>query len=331
MRKAGKKPGKQPGKKPGKKPGGARRPIVDTHIHFYEVSRPGGVPWPAPDQKALYRDVLPAAYEALARRHGIVGSGIVEASPDDADNRWILDLVKGDRFFPFFVAQVDLGAKGFRARLEALAADRRVVGVRGFLWAPTLTLDARQLANLRALAARGMTLDLISRGTLNPKEQVSALAAAVPELRVVIDHLGGAKGREPAVEWELAMRRLADRHPNVHVKLSSFFDMYGPGDEKEPWKAPTELSAYEAHFDVLMTAFGPDRLMFGTNWPVCELGGGFGAQIAIAERYLARFGTAVRDKVMFGTARRFYRRRPPRAAAASRGGRSAPRSSGSGR
>jgi predicted TIM-barrel fold metal-dependent hydrolase len=74
---------------------------------------------------------------------------------------------------------------------------------------------------------------------------------------------------------------------------------------------PTDLAAYKAHFDVLMTAFGAERLIWGSNWPVITLHGTFEAQIAIAEEYLASFGTAVRDKVMFKNALAFYRRHRP--------------------
>ena len=81
---------------------GKRRPIVDTHIHFYRPSRRGGVPWP-PAGSALHRDVLPAEYKALAQANGIVAAGVVEASVLVDDNQWILDLVAGDSFFPFFV------------------------------------------------------------------------------------------------------------------------------------------------------------------------------------------------------------------------------------
>lgn len=288
------------------------RPIVDTHIHFYRVTRPGGVPWPTADNKVLYRDVLPAEYVPLARRHGIVAAGIVEASPRFDDNQEVLDLVQGDRFFPFLVAQIEIGAPDFPQKLAVLAKDRRVVGVRAFLWSPKLTLDPIQREHLGLLAQAGMTLDLVSRGDHNPKAQVSALAAAVPNLRIVIDHLAGAKGATPDPTWELEMRRLADRHPNVHVKFSSFYDMYEPTAPKTgPWRAPAELAAYEAHFDVLYTAFGPDRLIWGSNWPVSEVGGDFATQIRLAEEYLARHGRAARDKVMWKNALRFYRRVKP--------------------
>jgi predicted TIM-barrel fold metal-dependent hydrolase len=288
-----------------------QRPIADTHIHLYQVTRPGGVPWPAPTNKILYRDVRPADYKALARKYGIVSAGIVEASPLFADNQAVLDMVKGDPFFPFLVAQVEIGSPHFQVDLDKLAADARVVGVRAFLWKPEITLDAVQLEQLRAIAARGMTLDIVSRGALNPKDRVAALATTVPDLRIILDHLSGAKGATPDAAWERDMRRLA-AHPNVFVKFSSFFDMYNPvAREDEGWKSPTTLDAYKAHFDVLMSAFGADRLIWGSNWPVSDLGGDFGRQIELAEEYLKPFGPTVRDKVMFGNARDFYRRKPP--------------------
>ncbi|MDX2054757.1 MAG: amidohydrolase family protein [Polyangiaceae bacterium] len=285
------------------------RPIMDTHIHLYQVTRPGGVPWPSKKQKLLYRDITPAAYKELAAAHGIVGCGIVEASPLHQDNFWVLDQIKGDTFFPFLVAQLEVGSPDFARNLAELKKDKRVVGVRCFLWSPTLTLDETQLAHVREIEKAGLVMDLVSRNTLNPKALVSKLAAAAPKLRIVLDHLAGAKGAEPDAEWELNMRRLADLHPNIFVKFSSFFDMYStaPAEDKT-WKSPANLSAYQAHFDVLLSAFGPQRLIWGSNWPVSDLGGSFGEQIRLAEEFLAPHGTAVRDQVMYKNAKATYRR-----------------------
>ena len=110
------------------------------------------------------------------------------------------------------------------------------------------------------------------------------------------------------------MRRLADLCPNLHIKFSSFYDMYQTTDGNSHWLAPSDLAAYKAAFDVLMTAFGPDRLIWGSNWPVSNLGhvtdpsGSFATQIRLAEEYLAPFGQVIRDKVMFKNALLFYRR-----------------------
>jgi predicted TIM-barrel fold metal-dependent hydrolase len=289
-----------------------RRPIVDTHIHFWQVTRPGGVPWPTPAEGPIFRDILPQHYTAMARANGVVTAGIVEASGIVEDNQWILDLVRHNPFYSFFVGNLEIGASNFASDLARFAHDRRFVGIRGYLTGPAegITLSPAQLDSLRDLARRGMTLDIISRGTKNPKDQVQALCTAVPNLRIIIDHLGGAKGPPPVdTTWELEIRRLADVCPNLYMKFSSFYDMYAPGDVVFP--SPTDLASYKAHFDVLMTAFGADRLVWGSNWPVIELHGTFEAQIAIAEEYLAPFGKAVRDKVMFKNALSFYRRHRP--------------------
>ena len=294
------------------KTAGHSHPIIDTHIHFYQPSRPGGVPWPpAPpaSDPLLYRDVLPPEYKALATANGILASGVIEASPLVEDNQWILDLLDHDSFFPFFAGQLEIGSADFHANLERFARDHRFVGIRGFLWSPpAITLDPAQLRDLRDLASRGMTLDIVSRGTTNTKDRVEALCTTVPNLRIIIDHLAGAQGLTPAPAWELSMRRLADLCPNLYIKFSSFYDMYVVGDGNHKWTAPTDLAAYKPHFDVLMTAFGEDRLIWGSNWPVSDLGGSFSGEIRLAEEYLAPLGQVVRDKVMFRNALLFYRR-----------------------
>lgn len=288
-----------------------KRPIVETHIHFWQTTRPGGVPWPTAAEGPIFRDVLPPEYSAFAKSQGVVAAGVVEASGIVADNQWILDLVKPDPFYSFFVGNLEIGATTFAADLARFAGDPRFVGIRGYLTGPAegITLSAAQLTSLRDLAERGMTLDIISRGTKNPKSQVQALCTAVPNLRIIIDHLGGAAGLAVDPTWEADIRRLATACPNMTMKFSSFYDMYAPGDVV--FASPTDLASYKPHFDVLMSAFGQDRLIWGSNWPVIGLHGTFEAQIAIAEQYLAPLGTGVRDKVMFKNALAFYRRHKP--------------------
>jgi predicted TIM-barrel fold metal-dependent hydrolase len=147
------------------KAGGHSRPIVETHIHFWQVTRPGGVPWPTPAEGPIYRDVLPAEYSAFARSHGVVAAGVVEASGIVEDNQWVLDRIKGDGLYSFYVGNLEIGATTFAHDLARFARDPRWVGIRGYLTGPAegITLSPAQLANLRDLARRGMTLDIISR------------------------------------------------------------------------------------------------------------------------------------------------------------------------
>jgi L-fuconolactonase len=294
---------------------GKDRPILDTHIHLFQVDRAGGVPWPPKENASLYKNSLPGDYEALARPLGVVASGIVEASPLQTDTQWVLDKIAGNAFFPFYVAQLEIGSADFVKNLDEISKDKRVVGIRGFLWSPAaITLDAKQLADLKELARRGMTLDLISRGTLNPKAKVIELAKAVPDLRIIIDHLAGAKTAAVDPQWQKDIKELA-LNKNVYIKFSSFFDMFNPsptGDESMPWTATRMVADYKPHFDVLFEAFGADRVIFGSNHPVVALGGSMKDEIDLAEAYLAPLGKAVRDKVMFSNAVYFYRRVPPK-------------------
>jgi predicted TIM-barrel fold metal-dependent hydrolase len=287
------------------------KPIIDTHIHFYQVTRAGGVPWPPRGNRILYRDVLPGDYKQVARPLGIVASGIVEASPLQRDNLWILDLIEDDPFFPFFVANLKLGSPEFVRNLDELMPYERFVGMRGSLAGTQAALDVTQLEHLKLLAERGLTLDLLSRGRTNPKARIDTLARTLPDLRIIIDHLGGAKSEQVDPQWRRDIERLG-AHPNVVMKFSSFGDMFQPAKRQgDGWESPPNLSAYRAHFDVLMNAFGPDRLVWGSNWPVVLMGSTLAEQIRLAEEFLKPFGAEVRDKVMFGNALTFYRRRVP--------------------
>src|SRR5207244_8750203 len=105
------------------KDAGHSHPILDTHIHFYQASRPGGIPWP-PANSEIYGDVLPPAYKAVAIPNGILASGVVEASPLVEDNQWILDLLGYDAFFPFFVGQLEVVSPDFSCNLDGLSIER---------------------------------------------------------------------------------------------------------------------------------------------------------------------------------------------------------------
>src|SRR5664279_1388996 len=111
------------------KAAGHPHPIIDTHIHFYQPSRPGGVPWPD-CPSALCRNVLPSEYKGVAMANGIVASGVIEASPLVEDNQWLLNLLGRDSFFRFFAGQLEIGSAGFIASLNRFSADRRFVGIR---------------------------------------------------------------------------------------------------------------------------------------------------------------------------------------------------------
>src|SRR5882724_493421 len=188
---------------------GKTKPIADTHLHLFQPSR-SGVAWPPAANTTLFKDYLPPAYMAIAQPLGILGSGIVEASPWNDDTQWLLAQVAAkpetQAYFPFYVAQLDITSADFITYLAAyLKVDPmtnpnadKIVGLRVYLWSGKIDLtDTVQKANLAEVQKQGLTLDLISRGTgateTNPKAQVVALAMMYPGIRIIIDHMAGAK------------------------------------------------------------------------------------------------------------------------------------------
>ncbi len=237
-----------------------------------------------------------------------------------------MSQVKGNDLFFNYAAQLDISSKDFIKNLDMNASgmtadgvDRSVMvsGLRVYLWSAAIDpTDPTQAANLAELQKRGMTLDVISRGQppneKNPKAQVVALATAFPKIRIIIDHMGGAKidTAMPDPRWMADIASLA-AHPNVYVKLSAFFDAANAtGDESMPWSAPKDMASYRPIFDALWSAFGEDRIVWGSNWPVAKLAGTIAEEVKIAEDYLATKTQPQRDKVMFSNAILFYRRVP---------------------
>jgi predicted TIM-barrel fold metal-dependent hydrolase len=173
---------------------GVRNPIIETHIHLYQVTRPGGVPYPPPENTTLYRDILPPECKRLAQANGIVAATVFEACSLLEEPHGVRGLVRAGAFLRVVSGQVVFGSSALISNLDRFARDPRFVGILGFLGSPpAITLDAAQLRDLRELERRGMTLDIISRGTTNPKPSVEALCTTVPNLRIIIDHLGGAR------------------------------------------------------------------------------------------------------------------------------------------
>ena len=109
----------------------AGRPaIVDSHVHFYDPSRPQGVPWPPTEDLLLYRTVLPDEYRRVAHRHGVAGVIVIEASPWVEDNQWLLDLAERDPFLLAVVGRLDPASPEFRRLLRRFAANPLFRGIR---------------------------------------------------------------------------------------------------------------------------------------------------------------------------------------------------------
>ena len=275
--------------------------IIDTHTHFYDPSRPEGIPWPPADNKLLYRTVLPDHCKALAEPEGVVGTVVVEASNRVEDNQWILDLAADEPFIVGFVGNLSPADPGFLEHLERFAANPLYRGIRIGGGRNIQQIESGAYgAQLEALADRDLTLDLLVRTPELPA--VCDLAARIPGLRIVLDHIVHVPidGNPPDPEWVSGMQAVG-RHPNVYCKVSAL------PEQAVEQPAPRELAYYMPTLDALWDAFGEDRLVYGSNWPVCERAADYGSMISVVKEYFGGKGEEAYRKYFRDNGQAAYR------------------------
>lgn len=274
--------------------------IVDTHTHFYDPTRPQGVPWPAADNELLYRTVLPVHHRELAAPEGITGTVVVEASAWLDDNQWILDLADDDPWILGLVGHIDPGP-GFGAGLVRFADHPLFLGIRLGGGHFDDIHSGSLLADVEALAARDLTLDVLVRDA--QLEGVAEVARRIPDLRIVVNHVAhvALTGGEPDAAWRLRMAAIAEASPNVYCKVSGMVELA----VEQP--APHDPDFYRPTLDALWDLYGEDRLVFGSNWPVSDRAAPYAAVVAVVRAYFEAQGSRAAAKYWHENARRAYR------------------------
>jgi L-fuconolactonase len=272
--------------------------IIDTHTHFYDPSRPQGVPWPPPENKLLYRTVLPDDYKALSVPEGVRGTVVVEASAWLEDNQWVLDLAAGDPFILGLVGHIEPGRDEFAAELDHYAGNPIFRGIRCGAAHLGNVREKSLLADMERLSAKGLTLDVLIR---KPVDGVLALATSLPELRIVVDHIAHMPidGQALDPEWIETYQQMAE-HPRICIKVSALMEM----STMQP--APDDVGYYRPILDALWETFGEDRLIYGSNWPVCERAGDFASGIRMVKAYLSGKGRTAYEKFFRRNAEAVY-------------------------
>jgi len=277
-------------------------PIIDAHTHFYDPSRPQGVPWPPREDKLLYRTVLPKDYLALPVPQPVTGTVVVEASPLVEDNQWVLDLAARQPFIVGLVGNLPVGTPGFAGHLKRFAANKLFRGIRirnrkveGVLE------EAAFLNDLRLLADYELSLDLVGGGEILPF--ADRLAGKVPSLRIIIDHLAGlaVNGKAPPTSCLKNMQVLA-RRPKVYCKLSGLVEGTGRTDGS----APRDVEFYRPVLDAMREMFGPERLIYASNWPVSERFAPLATVQGIVTDYFRSHGRQAELQVFSGSAATAY-------------------------
>lgn len=275
--------------------------IIDCHVHLWTMSRPEGVDWIKKDDPLLYRDYLPADFEALAKANGVAGVVVVQAGQSLPDNQWNLDITAGNRkLFRGLVGNLSraIGSDAFEPLFTGLCKDPRYLGYR-LSGRYQEGLGDAFYRDLELTAKAGKSVDfLIGQYSL---KDVDAIARRVPKLRIILDHFGNVRldGKPLDPGWVADFRAVA-KHPNVHCKVSALYGRVGT----KP--APKDIGFYRPILDLAFECFGEDRLIFGSDWPVSQAGGDHASVLALTRAYFEPKGPVVCEKLFHRNATAFY-------------------------
>lgn len=271
---------------------------IDSHQHFwrYDAARDA---WITDAMQAIKRDFLPEQLAAEMKASGIDASVAVQTVQSEDDTEFLLNLAGQDKRVAGVVGWVDLRSPKVEERLKHFS---RFPKLRGFRHVAQAEPDNRFLvqpeftAGIARLKEFGFTYDIL----IFPRQLPAAieLVAMFPEQQFVLDHMAKPDVRtRTSTRWSMMICELASK-PNVYCKLSGLVteaDWYR-------WSA----ADFEPFLDTVFGAFGPERLMFGSDWPVCLLAATYGKVKSVVEEYVDRKAAEHKEKIFGGNAKRFY-------------------------
>ncbi|MET9123305.1 amidohydrolase family protein [Streptomyces sp. NPDC004528] len=273
---------------------------IDAHHHLWDL-QVRDQPW-AHGLPRLHRSFTPFELRPLLEHNAVDASVVVQTLADAEETPELLALAAGDSHVKAVVGWTDLTDPAVADRLSGLRdapGGAALVGIRhGIQDEPVSDWTSRDdvRRGLRAVAAAGLAYDLLVR----PDQLSDAVRTAheLPDVRFVLDHAGNPLiDKEGLDTWTAEMRDLA-ACPNVAVKLSGLVTRTPPGDDP--------VRALRPYADVLWSTVGPDRVMFGSDWPVCLLAAGYDEVLAVAEALSEGLSDAEHDAVFGTTAAHWY-------------------------
>jgi predicted TIM-barrel fold metal-dependent hydrolase len=277
----------------------AKTPLkaIDTHTHFYDPTRPQGVPWPPPPETLLYKPYYPKDFVALTEPLGVVGTVVVEASPWLEDNQWILDLAADNPSIVGFIGNLKLGDAAFAANLQRFTRNPLFRGLRIGERAIAEGLGQRAFeSDLQRMGEQRLTIDVIGGAALLPN--VVRVAKLAPKLKIVIDHLPFGAWDNDVAAMRAALTAVVVL-PNVFAKVSNVV-------RRVEGRVVDDVAFYRPHLDCLWELFGANRLVFGSNWPVSERVAPYATVHRIVAEYFNAKGKAAAEKYFWQNALQAY-------------------------
>jgi L-fuconolactonase len=273
--------------------------IIDAHQHFwaFDAEQDG---WITPDMEKIRRDFLPDELSAILTEKQIGGCVAVQSRQNEEDNFFLLECAQKNAFVKGIVGWVDLCSDQVEIQLKKYSQYPLIKGFRHVLEAEkdlAFMLKPSFLKGISLLHAYGFTYDIL----IKPEHLKYALQLVeqFPEQRFVIDHMAkpAIKNRE-ITQWQHDIKLLAG-HDNVYCKISGLVT-------EADWHNWT-IQGLEPYLDSAFAAFGPSRVMYGSDWPVCDLAGGYELFFAALNAYMTNFSTVDQELFWAGNATSFYK------------------------
>lgn len=273
---------------------------IDAHQHFWKIAR-NDYGWITAEVPQLYRDFLPPDLEPHLTKHGIGQSILVQAAPTLEETEFILELSEKANFVAGVVGWLDLQDPLFKEQYKRFAKHPKYVGFRVMIQDmkdPNTVLSPAYLKALSYFAEQDVPVDLLVLAHQLP--QVVELLKRVPGLRGVVDHLAKPSIASGMIEpWRSYMAEIA-QYPSLYCKLSGMVTEADPSG----WKRED----FRAYIHEVLDLFGPERVMFGSDWPVCLLAATYDEVVDILREALQdRLPPEMTEAVFGANAARFYK------------------------
>jgi len=271
--------------------------IVDSHVHFWKFDKKRDT-WITNEMKILKQDHLPSQLLTTFKRNGVDACVAVQAAQEELETHFLIELAKTNPFIKGVIGWIDLRDPGIDERLDYFLQYSIIKGWRHIVQseAEGFLNDENFLRGISAILSRQYSYDIL----IYPQQLKEAVTfvSKFPSQRFVIDHCAKPDIKSKKIdEWKQLIFELA-KHPGIHCKLSGLFT-------EAKWK---EWSAgdFYPYLDAVFEAFGTDRLMYGSDWPVLLLSGIYVQWKSLLEKYMENFPEEDRLKVFGENAISFY-------------------------
>ncbi|HET6178446.1 MAG TPA: amidohydrolase family protein [Candidatus Sulfotelmatobacter sp.] len=272
---------------------------IDAHQHFWNYN-PEEYDWIDDSMSALRRNFLPEDLKPELDSTGIQGSIAVQVRQTLEETRWLLELAKRSLSILGVVGWVDLRSPDVRSQLQAFSRHSKLVGVRHIVQAEAddrFLMQPEFLRGISLLEEFDLAYDILIYTKHLPV--AAEFVERFPRQRFVLDHLAKPPIKSGEIDlWTQGIRRLA-AFPNVYCKLSGLVT-------EADWQrwTPEQIRPYLA---IAFEAFGPDRLMIGSDWPVCLVAASYAHAIGLVKNFVLSQREDSREGVLGGNAQRFWR------------------------